>query len=989
MSETTIPTIYLILSDFLVLLSIVLGLYVFALNPRNLTNRLVSGFILLMTLTNLGIVLAYRAADYQSARIPFIMISAVLPTIYPSALVVSLLLAKPEWFKAKRKLVLYVLLVGMSLSGLFTIFDQLFGTNLYYTGIQPAAFNGKIPPLLDLAGGMMGLPIILINVYITPLITFIPLIPLSFFDKSMGADRIRVARQLLIAQILAVSAFYLLPGYTPSGVEIQISTSVYIVFYAYLTFQHQISDRRTQNIRLQPRLTALVLIVTLPTLIYLGIVTTSQTQRSLLLNADTLIADTGTGIAASINQWLDLNSKALQALAAMPATTSLDPTQQLPTLKAFQTNFPYMYLVSTTDAFGQNVARSDERAPMNYADRLWYQNAIKGEPITFQTLVGRTSGTPALVASTPIRNAQNQILGTVMFATELMDLGASISEIRVGETGFAYVVDERGYLVAHPGLSTGEVQYNQFAFVGPVDFVRRGNQGIMDYRDSLGVNWHAYAIPLPNNWVIVVQQQRQEILQSLNASMQLSWSMIGAVLFILFLLTWATMRQAFKPFKSLTDTAQAIARGDLKRVAPIESDDEFGVLARSFNSMTAQLVDLIDSLEVRVQERTHDLERRSAQLKAATEVGRAVATLHDLDRLLTIVTRLISESFGFYHVGIFLLDDQEEYAILRAANSTGGQKMLLRGHSLRVGQQGIVGYVTQRREPRIALNVIQDSAHYVNPDLPDTRSEMALPLLVGGKLIGALDVQSVEQNAFSQQDVETLQVLADQVAIAISNAKLIAQTQELLQAERRAYGEITHQNWMDFIQTHQVHGYARQKDGLHVLQKENSDQNFITTSIGLDSSDAQTLLTPIQIRGETIGILRTRKPENAGRWTQDEIELMENMGVQLGVALESARAHQETQLRTKSEQIASEVSASLRQSLDMEVLLRTAAQEVRRSLGIPKVLVQLTAPASAKPQINKDNNGVHTPTNGNGGSKSTYPGSNNPNGKYSKSGQEM
>jgi methyl-accepting chemotaxis protein len=176
--------------------------------------------------------------------------------------------------------------------------------------------------------------------------------------------------------------------------------------------------------------------------------------------------------------------------------------------------------------------------------------------------------------------------------------------------------------------------------------------------------------------------------------------------------------------------------------------------------------------------RTRELEQRTIQLQAAAEVSRAAISVTDLDTLLTQVTHLISDKFGFYHAGIFLLDEAGEYAVLRAANSAGGQQMLEKGHRLKVGEQGVVGYVTGTGESRIVLDVGTDAVHFNNPLLPETRSEMALPLKLGVQIIGALDVQSRKEGVFDEEDATVLQTMADQLAIAIENARLLHKTQQ-------------------------------------------------------------------------------------------------------------------------------------------------------------------------------------------------------------------
>ncbi|MFN2111339.1 MAG: GAF domain-containing protein, partial [Anaerolineae bacterium] len=190
-----------------------------------------------------------------------------------------------------------------------------------------------------------------------------------------------------------------------------------------------------------------------------------------------------------------------------------------------------------------------------------------------------------------------------------------------------------------------------------------------------------------------------------------------------------------------------------------------------------------ERLQDLVEERSRELARRTGYLGAATAVAQeAQLASGDLTRLLPRVVRVISEQFGFYHTGLFLLDASKKWMELQAASSEGGQRMLARQHRLEVGSQSIVGYVASRGERRIALDVGQDAVFFDNPDLPDTRSEMAVPLRVGGEILGVLDVQSTERQAFTDEDITTLQALADQVAMAVNNAQLLRQVEASAEA---------------------------------------------------------------------------------------------------------------------------------------------------------------------------------------------------------------
>jgi putative methionine-R-sulfoxide reductase with GAF domain len=200
-----------------------------------------------------------------------------------------------------------------------------------------------------------------------------------------------------------------------------------------------------------------------------------------------------------------------------------------------------------------------------------------------------------------------------------------------------------------------------------------------------------------------------------------------------------------------------------------------------------------------LEETMHRSQRRAALFQASAEVSRAVAQIRDLDQLLSQITQLINEHFGFYHVGIFFIDKESHYAVLRATNSPGGQRMLARQYKLQVGGNSIVGYVAGTGQPRISLDVGQDAIYFDDPDLPETRSEMALPLRVGNEIIGALDVQSATTGTFDAEDIAALATMADQIAIAIQNARLFQQTQIALAQAEDAHRYYLREQWDGFL----------------------------------------------------------------------------------------------------------------------------------------------------------------------------------------------
>jgi len=210
-------------------------------------------------------------------------------------------------------------------------------------------------------------------------------------------------------------------------------------------------------------------------------------------------------------------------------------------------------------------------------------------------------------------------------------------------------------------------------------------------------------------------------------------------------------------------------------------------LARELEAHRAGLEEQVAERTRALQEANYALQRRAVQLEASFEVGRAITSIFDVDQLLRRTVELIRDRFGFYHAGIFLLDEAGEWAVLREATGEAGAQMKAQGHRLALGSTSMVGWTALHRQPRIALDVGEDAVHFANPLLPYTRSEMTLPLMVGGRLLGVLDVQSTEEAAFDEDDVRALQNMANQIAVAIENARRISEEAALLEATSPIY----------------------------------------------------------------------------------------------------------------------------------------------------------------------------------------------------------
>jgi GAF domain-containing protein len=371
----------------------------------------------------------------------------------------------------------------------------------------------------------------------------------------------------------------------------------------------------------------------------------------------------------------------------------------------------------------------------------------------------------------------------------------------------------------------------------------------------------------------------------------------------------------------------------------------------SLRTSNKELQELNQSLEERVASRTAELElanqrnqKRAKQFEAIAQVARATATNESLETLLPRLASLISEQFGFYHAGIFLLDEDRTNAELRAANSEGGKRMLARGHKLQVGQTGMVGFVSAIGTPRIALDVGDDAIYFDNPDLPNTRSEMALPLRVANEIIGVLDVQSIVSNAFQEEDIEILSTLADQVAIAIQNARTYEKMQELVEEAQKESGTYLQDTWRILQSEETTIGYqvnngkvnplTRPLMSVHV-KKAMKERQTVT-----ESGRNAALAIPIRLRDEVIGVMDIRTPAEH-EWDEDEVDIAEAVADRLSLALETSLLLKSTQRRADIERITADISGKIGATTQFDSILRTAAEELSRVLGGSEVLVQI------------------------------------------------
>ncbi|HKY54064.1 MAG TPA: GAF domain-containing protein, partial [Anaerolineales bacterium] len=389
------------------------------------------------------------------------------------------------------------------------------------------------------------------------------------------------------------------------------------------------------------------------------------------------------------------------------------------------------------------------------------------------------------------------------------------------------------------------------------------------------------------------------------------------------------------PIVGLRDAAEKISKGDFAyRITNIPGTRELAELATDFNTMTQNLSDLINDLEQRVAARTVVIERKTDQLRAASFIARQTAEVHDLESLLDIVVRLVSDRFGFYHTGIFLINEAGDEAVLQSASSEGGLRMIENGYSIAVGSLSTVGYAIAQKKPRIVFDVGMDAVLFNNPELPMTRSEAALPLVVRHKVLGVLDIHSDKPQAFNTEDIDELQTLADQVAVAIENARLLDESQAAVMQLQTLTADRIGEAWSQELK----------KKG----------RVFTYTPLGLRAEkvvgkDDNTIYTPITLRGHTIGNISISRKEDVA-WNKTDEDFILEVANQIGLAIDNIRLLEDATQRAKQEQIVGRLATRFGQSLDIDTLLQTAARELGQLPEVEEatVFISDTAPEHIK-----------------------------------------
>lgn len=374
--------------------------------------------------------------------------------------------------------------------------------------------------------------------------------------------------------------------------------------------------------------------------------------------------------------------------------------------------------------------------------------------------------------------------------------------------------------------------------------------------------------------------------------------------------SYLAARSISEPARELISTLQKIEQGDLQGRAPVIATDELALVAIYFNRMISRLETLQATLEQQVKDRTQ-------QLAATIEVGKVASSILDINQLLHKVANLITDRFGYYYTAIYLIDPTEKWAELREATGEAGAILKQNRHRIELTAKSMIAGCIREKMPRVNQNTTAEKQRLENPLLPYTRSEVALPLLIGDRVLGALNVHSTKTEDFNLETIQTLQNVASQISIALENARLFQEARQSIQELRAIQKQYLLEGWTN------VKSYSE------ALEYEIGEPV---------ETPSQILQSVIELRNQVFGQITL---EGHAEWTPEQRSLVDAVAAQAAIALENARLVAESRQIAMRERALAEISSKIWASGSVDNILQTVVRELGKRLDASGASIEL------------------------------------------------
>ena len=415
---------------------------------------------------------------------------------------------------------------------------------------------------------------------------------------------------------------------------------------------------------------------------------------------------------------------------------------------------------------------------------------------------------------------------------------------------------------------------------------------------------------------------------------QLMWTALltfVALIPLMLLLGWLGAKWLSAPITKLILGTNKIVTGDLNHRIYLKTEDELAKLAETINEIAANYQISVSELEQRVAKHATEIKQKSEILAAVDQVSRCVSSVTDANQMIKQVVDLVKSQFNLYFVGLYLVDESGGWAELKAGSGDPGRDLLDGGYRIQTGT-GMVGWCISQGQPRLAADVKMDEVYQKTSELPDTHSELSLPLSSRGSVIGAMTFQSEHVGFFDETLINMLRLIANQIANILDNTFIVAKYQTTLDTIQKSYGDANRMTWRKILQSGGLVGYRSEESGIKTI--DHSQPQLYEATVSDSSSHGVKLHFPIVIRGVNMGTIEAIKPADKGEWTEEEIAVLKELTDHLSVAVDNARLYSDSQLRAERERRIADITAKVRASTNLDIILQTSIQELTRALHL-------------------------------------------------------